>query len=88
MNKITLYHGTGIKYNKPDLSKSREDIDFGKGYYLTTDENMSKKWDSTKENSYVYKYELDIENLNIYYFKLDEEWLNFIINNRNGKKNS
>ncbi len=84
MQIIDLYHGSGFDYETPSLEKSRETLDFGEGYYLTTDEIMSKKWASNKDNSYLYKYSLDIEGLNIYYFNLDEEWLEFVISNRKG----
>lgn len=84
MKEIDLYHGSGNDYENPSMEKSRETLDFGKGYYLTTDEIMSKKWASNKDKSYVYKYYLDIEGLNIYYFNLDSEWLDFVISNRRG----
>ena len=41
----TLYHGSNVEVKRGDFSKSREDIDFGIGFYLTEDERMAKKWE-------------------------------------------
>lgn len=73
-----LYHGSNAIVKKPDLSLSREDIDFGIGFYLTTDINMAKKWASSKAKSIVNTYSICTDNLNIYTFSLDKEWLEYI----------
>lgn len=73
-----LHHGSNAIVMKPDLSRSREDIDFGVGFYLTKDVTMAKKWASTKAVSILNTYRLNIENLNIYTFKLDREWLEYV----------
>ena len=36
MKKITLYHGSNQIFNSVDLSKSKDNRDFGRGFYLTT----------------------------------------------------
>ena len=40
---ITLFHGTNIPVEVPDLSVGREGMDFGKGFYLTPSPNTAKK---------------------------------------------
>lgn len=80
--KIILYHGTASIFDIPDISYSREDIDFGVGFYCTEDLEMAKMWAAHKKRSIVNVYELDLSNLNIYHFKADEEWLAFIQGNR------
>lgn len=32
---MILYHGSYLEINKPDLSHSRDNVDFGKGFYTT-----------------------------------------------------
>ena len=77
-----LYHGSGQVVETPDLNHSREDIDFGAGFYLTEDKYIAKKWACTKRNSYVSEYKLDLSGLKVYQFKLDKEWLKYVVDNR------
>lgn len=81
-NPIKLYHGSNCIVERGDLSKSRENIDFGQGFYLTEDKMMAKKWASSRVRSIVNEYILDIKNLNIYFFSLDKEWLEYVRANR------
>ena len=76
------YHGSGVVVESPNLLKSREDIDFGVGFYLTTDKMMAKKWASSRANAIVNEYSVNIMNLNSYIFSLDKEWLEFVRANR------
>lgn len=73
-----LYHGSNQIIQNPDLVHSREDIDFGVGFYLTCDPNMAKKWAATRVNAILNIFSLDIEDLNIYHFQLDKEWLDYV----------
>ena len=41
---MILYHGSNIAVRKPDLSLSRRALDFGAGFYLTTDLEQAGKW--------------------------------------------
>ena len=80
-----LYHGTGATFENPDLDNSREDVDFGVGFYTTQNKEMAKKWASSKRKSTINTYSFNrIGDLKIYTFKLDEEWLDFVTNNRLG----
>ena len=36
MGKIVLYHGSTVLIEHPLANVGREDLDFGKGFYLTT----------------------------------------------------
>ncbi len=47
--KITLYHGTDTIIEKPIHNKSRMDVDFGLGFYTTTNKDMAMKWASRKK---------------------------------------
>lgn len=83
---MILYHGTASIFEKPDLSFSREDIDFGVGFYCTEDLEMAKIWASNKNRSIVNTYEFDLSDLKIYHFEANEEWLKFIQGNRLGEE--
>jgi len=79
---MILYHGSSVAVTAPDLQHTREDIDFGGGFYLTADIDMAKKWACAKRNSVVSVFDVDLERLNIYEFGLNEEWLDYIKANR------
>ena len=80
--KVILYHGSRTSVDRPNINYSREDIDFGSGFYLTEDETMAKKWACNKYRSFLNVYHLDFHNLQTYSFGLNEEWLHYCIDNR------
>lgn len=85
-DKLILWHGSSMEITTPDLSKSRDTIDFGRGFYLTKDYNTAIKWACrrVKTPAFVNRYELDCNGLDIKEFTLNEEWLEFVLNNRHG----
>lgn len=85
MSKLTVYHGSYCKVDKPSFDYGRIDTDFGLGFYVTTDYTMAEKWASRKKKAIINEYLLDMDNLDAYIFPLNEEWLNFVIQNRNGE---
>ena len=48
---VTLYHGTTIPFEAPDLSKSRKGMDFGLGFYATPNRESAERW--AKKLSYL-----------------------------------
>lgn len=81
-DKIVLYHGGASVVRIPDLTMSREDIDFGRGFYLSDDYNRSAKWACRKATSIVNEYELSLSGLKVHRFLPDIEWLDFVVANR------
>ena len=79
---MILYHGSYKEIKEPDLQHTREDIDFGAGFYLTPDIDMAKKWACAKRNSVVTIYEVDTADLSKYQFGANYEWLEFVKSNR------
>jgi len=77
---------------QPDLSYSRHNLDFGKGYYVTTLQEQAEKWAKrkgrmSKKTAIVSVYALDESNLNILSFDgYTEQWLDFVVQNRLGKQ--
>ncbi len=82
-NTVKLYHGSRAIIPEPDIEKSRLDIDFGKGFYLSEDFNLPAKWACKNATSVVNQYALNLDGLNVYKFNLDETWLHFVVANRN-----
>ena len=48
---VTLYHGTTVSFETPDLSKSRKGMDFGSGFYATSNRESAERW--AKKLSYL-----------------------------------
>lgn len=92
---MILYHGTNKPFEQIDLSKSKPNKDFGKGFYLTSDKqqaiDMAKaKIDQLGEGEViVYAFEFDTTFLSSGELKVksfdtySEEWALFILANRN-----
>lgn len=41
---MILYHGSNVEVSKPELLPSKRLLDFGTGFYLTTDVEQAQKW--------------------------------------------
>lgn len=41
---MIVYHGTTETIEKPDVHHSKNYLDFGRGFYLTTFEEQARKW--------------------------------------------
>ena len=90
---MIVYHGSYCVVETPHIKFSRDALDFGKGFYVTSIEEQAANWASRfklrEKNSYVNKYSLDLECIKKFY-KVKEfstyslEWLDFILECRNG----
>ena len=87
---MIVYHGSYQEIQNPDLDYGRFNLDFGKGFYVTTLKAQAEKWAARRAivenkkpiiNFYeFYKDELNILSFNGY----TEEWLDFVVKNRSG----
>ena len=91
---MILYHGSLEVIEKPDISFSRENTDFGKGFYTTTIKSQAEKWTDKFKRRFGYGtlsiYETDEAKLfkNVTVLKFEEysvEWLDFVAESRQGK---
>jgi len=91
---VILYHGSYVSIEKPDISYSRNNVDFGRGFYTTPLREQAISWAARfkhrKKQSVVSTYELnDVamrKNASIIEFDVySEEWLEFIISCRRSK---
>ena len=72
---MLLYHGSNLIIQEPKILKSNRTLDFGNGFYLTSDLNQAKKWSNLvyrrtmQGKPYVSIFDFDI-NSSKYNFKL------------------
>ena len=91
---MILYHGSNIAVETPRLIPSKRLLDFGSGFYLTSDFEQAKKWAKRTANNrgeglpIVSVFEVDeaeLEELDILKFEeADEKWLRYVAANRTG----
>jgi len=96
---MILYHGTNIAFENIDLSKSKPNKDFGKGFYLSGSYSqameMAKiKFEQNRKGVIrVYTYEFDeatLQNGDLSMLRFDtysNEWAEFILKNRTNSRN-
>ena len=41
---MVLYHGSNVEVREPRLLKNQRDLDFGKGFYTTSDLDQASRW--------------------------------------------
>jgi len=91
---IEVFHGSWTKVDKPDLSFSRETLDFGMGFYVTPVYEQAVSWAMrwlrrnrpAIVNRFLFHDELLSElNVRVRDFPVyDREWLRFVADNRAG----
>jgi hypothetical protein len=89
---MILFHGSYTAIEKPNLSFSRDNVDFGKGFYTTPFKEQAKSWagrfKKNKGIGILSVYEFDpsvIDKIKILKFEeYSEQWLDFIAICRNG----
>lgn len=91
---MILYHGSNVEVRQPRLLKNQRELDFGKGFYTTSDMDQASRWAKRTarrvraDKGYVSVYEIDdelMQTLHILRFeKTDAEWLRFVVDNRKG----
>jgi hypothetical protein len=95
---MTLYHGSDQIINAPELRSSIRTLDFGQGFYTTTNKEQAvnfavKVYDRSiraggiPKGKFISIYEVDYEamqkELDILHFEsADEAWFDFVIANR------
>lgn len=89
---MILYHGSYLEISKPDLKHSRENVDFGRGFYTTPIYEQAVKWSEKfirrGKNGVISRYHFDeeeMQDLKVRRFDYySEEWLDFILTCRRG----
>ncbi|WP_296690417.1 DUF3990 domain-containing protein [Treponema sp. UBA6852] len=89
---MKLYHGSNIAVQNPQILESDRKLDFGTGFYLTSNLEQAERWakltQARRENgtATVSVFEADekiLNTLNVLHFqKADKSWLEFVTQNR------
>lgn len=85
----TLYHGSNVRVEKPEILVMGFYKDFGYGFYCTGFEKQAQKWALTKRGNHVvstYSFRKDESLKTLSFAEMAEEWLDFVINCRRGIK--
>ncbi|MFL8467190.1 DUF3990 domain-containing protein [Clostridioides difficile] len=89
---MIVYHGSYCVVKMPSITFSRDSLDFGKGFYVTSIKteaiNWTERFKKRGKKAYLNSYSLDIdklkENCKVKIFdSYNLEWLDFIIECRN-----
>ena len=82
---MRLFHASTVIVEQPDVEHSRDKLDFGKGFYLTTFREQAiryaERFTRRGKSAYINEYELDdeITEFTIKKFPIyDEEWLDYV----------
>ena len=90
-----LYHGSNVVVKNPEIRQSNRALDFGTGFYLTSNFDQAKKWadvitlrrgeGTAFVSSYLFN-ENETMNLNcLTFLEPNEDWLKFVVAFRTGK---
>lgn len=95
---MKVYHGSTLMVEYPLAGAGRENLDFGKGFYVTDILPQAKRWASVmhlrrpESIPMVNIYELDVEKIHSADYKwlrfdgYCNDWLDFVVDSRLGKQ--
>ncbi len=91
---MILYHGSNLEVREPRLLKTQRELDFGKGFYTTSDLEQASNWAyrTVKRrgsgNPVVTVYDIDDQALTdlcvLRFACADAQWLRYVASNRRG----
>lgn len=93
---MKIYHGSLVVVDKPEIRKSDRFLDFGYGFYTTSNFEQAKTWcdklckRNNVKSGYITEYDFDFEvakrQIEIIEFAgANQKWLKFVCDNRKGK---
>lgn len=92
---MILYHGSDVRIAEPKLLKNQRTLDFGKGFYMTSDLDQATKWAKRtaarlrRAEAFVSVYRANDEELRklrvLRFHEPDVYWLRFVVANRTGR---
>ena len=92
---MILYHSSYTPVRKPDITFSRDYLDFGKGFYLTSiyeqAEKYAQRFKRRRKAAWVSMFELEYNPMDweiLQFHAYDKTWLHFVTRCRAGKDNS
>lgn len=92
---MILYHSSQVQVTVPDTAHSRDYLDFGRGFYLTSIHDQAVKYAQRflrrSKDAWLNKFQLEYEDSNwkiLNFSHYDSEWLNFVAKCRAGNDES
>lgn len=88
-NISTIYHGSNVIVEQPEVRIYGHFKDFGYGFYCTLFEQQAKKWALTKGKKHfvsLYKYTEPQDLKTLIFPEMSDEWLDFVADCRRGKE--
>ena len=93
---ITVYHGSTFWVDTPLVGVGRDDLDFGKGFYVTDLKEQAVRWARRLSANRrieavlnIYGFDIDKAKAEYKYHQFshyDKQWLRFIAGNRRGQE--
>ena len=90
---MIVYHGSNVIVRQPDTLHSYRPLDFGRGFYVTSNQSQAERWARRKYLIYregnplvnEYRMDEDFSGLNVKTFGDDPaEWIEFVCSCRDG----
>ena len=93
---MIVYHGSIDIVPKPDIEHSFHNLDFGKGFYVTSVKIQAERWALRKADLLnkkaivnIYQYQESDNKYNIKdFFNNDSEWIDFVCSCRDGNEDN
>jgi hypothetical protein len=94
---MVIYHGSSVVVEKPEILQSERMLDFGVGFYATSNKEQAVRWAErvaerreTKDQMLsVYEFDLEAAERSLSIIRFDEpngKWLDFVCANRSGRE--
>lgn len=88
---MEVYHGSLEIVTNPEIRQPNRTLDYGAGFYTTTDYNQARDWVSRhnkkSKEGYVNIYDIDIDVVRkantLWFDEPTDEWIDFVDANRN-----
>ena len=89
---MIVYHGSVCKVRQPDISFSKSNLDFGRGFYVTSYRGQAERWAKRKAMRSrrspilnIYEIADDLDEYKVLNFqRINETWLDFVCSCRRG----
>ena len=91
---MILYHGSNVVVEQPEVNASRRALDFGAGFYLTSNRDQAERWAQAvarrrqSGSAILNCFEFDEIKIGLWkVLKFDgpnADWLDFVVSNRKG----
>jgi len=94
---MTIYHGSNVVVEQPEILQSARMLDFGIGFYTTSNKEQAVRWaekvagrrEPDEQIVSVYEFDIDAAEYDLKIIRFNEpteKWLDFVCDNRSGRE--